>query len=115
MKSASIRLARLNALYIPIIVFFGSVLTALVLARGGRLAIEQIIQIGTLSAFLSYAINIFEPVQQLARTFAEVISLQANIERVTDLLEQEPLIKDSDEVVKVYGDNINPKKKIGKK
>ena len=71
---------------------------------------EQLIQIGTLSAFLSYAINIFEPIQQLARTFSEVISLQANIERVTDLLEKEPLIKDRDDVVEVYGDNINPKK-----
>ena len=110
MKDASVKLARLNALYIPTIVFFGSVLTAFVLARGGKLAMEQIIQIGTLSAFLSYAINIFEPVQQLARTFAEVISLQANIERVTDLLEQEPLIKDSEDIIKVYGNNINPKK-----
>ena len=110
MKLSAVKLARLNALYIPIIVFFGSVLTAMVLARGGRLAMEQIIQIGTLSAFLSYAINIFEPVQQLARTFAEVISLQANIERVTELLEKEPLIKDSEDVIKIYGDNINPKK-----
>ena len=110
MKASAIRYARLNALYIPIIVFFGSVLTALVLAKGGKLAMEQLIQIGTLSAFLSYAINIFEPIQQLARTFSEVISLQANIERVTDLLEKEPLIKDRDDVVKVYGDNINPKK-----
>ncbi len=110
MKAASVRLARLNALYIPIIVFFGSVLTAFVLARGGKLAMAQILQIGTLSAFLSYAINIFEPVQQLARTFAEVISLQANIERVTDLLEKEPLIKDSQDIINVYGDNINPKK-----
>lgn len=76
---------------------------------------DKIIQIGTLSAFLSYAISIFEPVQQLARTFAEVISLQANIERVTDLLEKEPLIKDSEEVVKIYGDTINPKRKTGKK
>ena len=110
MKASAIRYARLNALYIPIIVFFGSVLTALVLAKGGKLAMEQLIQIGTLSAFLSYAINIFEPIQQLARTFSEVISLQANIERVTDLLEKEPLIKDRDDVVEVYGDNINPKK-----
>ena len=110
MKLSAVKLARLNALYIPIIVFFGSVLTAMVLARGGRLAMEQIIQIGTLSAFLSYAINIFEPVQQLARTFAEVISLQVNIERVTELLEKEPLIKDSEDVIKIYGDNINPKK-----
>lgn len=110
MESVAINLSRLNALYIPIIIFFGSVLTALVLARGGKLAMEEIIQIGTLSAFLSYGINIFEPIQQLARTFAEVISLQANIERVTDLLEREPLIKDREEVVKVYGDNLNPKK-----
>ncbi len=110
MKFTAVRLAGLNALYIPIIVFFGSVLTALVLARGGRLAMDRIIQIGTLSAFLSYAINIFEPIQQLARTFAEVISLQANIERVTDLLDKEPLIKDSEDVVKTYGDIINPKR-----
>lgn len=110
MESASIRLAKLNALYISIIVFFGSVLTALVLERGGRMTMEQVIHIGTLSAFLSYAINIFDPVQQLAKTFAEVISLQVNIERVTDLLEKKPLINDSDEVVKIYGDNINPKK-----
>jgi len=36
--------------------------------------------------------------------------LQANIERVTDLLEQEPLIKDRSDVIEKYGDNINPKK-----
>jgi ATP-binding cassette subfamily B protein len=110
LEGSAVNLARLNALYIPIIVFFGSVLTALVLARGGILAMDGIIQIGTLSAFLSYAVNIFEPVQQLARTFAEIISLQANIERVTDLLEKEPLIKDREDVIEVYGDNINPKR-----
>jgi ATP-binding cassette subfamily B protein len=110
LEGTAINLARWNALYIPIIVFFGSVLTALVLARGGILAMDGIIQIGTLSAFLSYAVNIFEPVQQLARTFAEIISLQANIERVTDLLDKEPLIKDREDVIKIYGDNINPKR-----
>jgi ATP-binding cassette subfamily B protein len=102
LEGSAINLARWNALYIPIIVFFGSVLTALVLARGGILAMDGIIQIGTLSAFLSYAVNIFEPVQQLARTFAEIISLQANIERVTDLLDKEPLIKDREDVIKIY-------------
>ncbi|NLK64934.1 MAG: ABC transporter ATP-binding protein [Tissierellia bacterium] len=110
LELSAVNLSRINALYIPIIVFFGSVLTALVLARGGILAMDKIIQIGTLSAFLSYAVNIFEPIQQLARTFAEIISLQANIERVMDLLEKEPLIKDREDVIRVYGDNINPKR-----
>ncbi|MEL7648856.1 MAG: ABC transporter ATP-binding protein [Sedimentibacter sp.] len=110
MESSSIRMARLNAVYIPIIVFFGSAATAIVLARGGTLAMEDAMKIGTLSAFLAYAINIFEPVQQLAKTYTDVVALQANVERVTDLLEMEPLIKDSDEVIRVYGDSINPRK-----
>ena len=56
-----------------------------------------------------YAVGIFEPIQQLARNFADVISLQANIERVTDLLDREPDIVDSPEVVEKYGDFMEPK------
>ncbi len=110
MELNSLKMSRLNAVFIPIIVFFGSVSTAIVLSRGGYLAMNEMILLGTLSAFLSYAIGIFEPIQQLARIFAEVVSLQANIERVTELLEKEPLIKDTKEVIEKYGDNINPKK-----
>lgn len=110
MESSAIRMAKLNAVYIPLIVFFGATASSIVLARGGYLAMNDVIQIGTLSAFLSYAINIFEPVQNLARTYTEIVSLQANIERVIEILEMEPLIKDSQEVIEKYGDNIHPKK-----
>ncbi len=110
LESSAVRMARYNAIYIPFIVFLGSAASAIVLARGGYLSMNHVIQIGTLSAFLSYSISIFEPIQQLARTYTEIVSLQANIERVTELLEKEPLIKDSDEVVAKYGDSINPKK-----
>lgn len=110
MELSTIKMSRLNAVFIPIIVFFGSVSTAIVLARGGYLAMNDLMEIGTLSAFLSYAIGIFEPIQHLARIFAEIIALQANIERVTELLEMEPLIKDRQDVVEKYGDNFNPKK-----
>ncbi len=110
MELSAVRMAKLNAIYIPIIVFFGSAASSIVLARGGHLAMNQAIQIGTLSAFLSYAINIFEPVQNLARTYTDIVSLQANVERVTELLEKEPLIKDREDVIEKYGDSINPKK-----
>lgn len=53
---------------------------------------------------------IFEPIQQLARLLADLISCQANIERVTDLLEQEPNVCDSPEVEAKYGDMFHPKK-----
>ena len=71
---------------------------------------EDLMMIGTLSAFSSYAVGIFEPIQQLARNIAEVISAQANIERVMGLLEQEPQVVDSPEVEEKYGDVFFPKK-----
>ncbi len=110
MKDSSMILAKLTAIYMPTILFFSSMVTAFVLARGGGLVQQQLIQIGTLSVFLSYAVVIFEPVQQLARILSEVISSQANIERIVKLLEEKPNIVDSEEVLEKYGDSVHPKK-----
>lgn len=110
MHRAAIHSAKLNAVYIPTILLFSSVASAIVLARGGYMVQEEVIQLGTLSVFISYAVVIFEPIQQLARLLADLISCQANIERVTDLLEQEPNVCDSPEVEAKYGDMFHPKK-----
>ncbi len=66
-------------------------------------------RLGTLSVFISYAVIIFEPIQQLARLLADLISCQANIERVTDLLEQKPNVVDRADVIQKYGDAFSPK------
>lgn len=110
MKESSMTLAKLTAIYMPIILFFSSTVTAYVLARGGYLVLEKVIALGTLSVFLSYAVGIFEPIQQLARLLSDFISCQANIERVTNLLEQEPNVVDDEKILQVYGDSLHPKK-----
>ncbi len=110
MYKTSIRATKLNAIYMPIILFFSSLAVAFVLDRGGNLVINDLMEIGTLSAFISYAISIFEPIQQLAKNISEFIATQANIERVFGLLEKTPDIVDSEEVIKKYGDSFNPKK-----
>lgn len=110
MRATSVHATMLNALYIPIIVFFSSLAVCFVLVQGGYLNIQQALNIGTLSVFISYALNIFEPIQQLARIVANFISIQANIERVTDLLELEPQIQDTPEVIEKYGTSFDPKR-----
>lgn len=110
MRQAASRSARLNAVYIPTILLFSSVAAAIVLAQGGYMVKNEIMRLGTLSVFISYAVIIFEPIQQLARLLADLISCQANIERVMDLLEQEPNVVDKKEVVEKYGDAFHPKK-----
>lgn len=110
MHEAAIHSARLNAVYIPTILLFSSIACAIVLERGGHMVQEELLQLGTLSVFISYAVVIFEPIQQLARLLADLISCQANIERVTDLLEQKPNVCDNPEVEEKYGDMFHPKK-----
>lgn len=110
MRQAASRSARLNAVYIPTILLFSSAAAAIVLAQGGYMVKNEIMRLGTLSVFISYAVIIFEPIQQLARLLADLISCQANIERVMDLLEQEPNVVDKKEVVEKYGDAFHPKK-----
>ena len=110
MRSASVRAAGLNALYIPLVMLASSAATAIVLVRGGDMVLEHGMLIGTLSAFTTYAVSIFEPIQQMARVLANIISVQPNIERVMGLLDQKPNIVDSPAVIEKYGDSFQPKK-----
>ena len=109
MERSGIRAARLSAVYVPLILFCGTVATALVLVQGGLLEREGVLLLGTLSAFFSYATGLFGPIQQTAQNLSEFISLQASLERVLSLLREEPQIKDRDEVIAAYGDVFHPK------
>lgn len=110
MHHAGIRAARLNAVYIPLVLFFSTAAVAIVLLRGGYLVTEQVLEIATLSAFTTYAVGIFEPIQMTAASIAEFISLQASIERVTGLMDQVPQVEDTPEVIEKYGDAFTPKR-----
>lgn len=110
MHDSGIRAARLNAVYIPLVLLFSTLAVSVVLLRGGYLVTEQALELATLSTFLTYAVGIFEPIQMTASNIAEFISLQASIERVTDLLDKEPEVCDTPEVEAVYGDAFHPKK-----
>ena len=80
------------------------------LYSGGHMSLDGVLGLSTLSAFVTYAVGIFEPVQILAEDLAEFISLQANIERVTGLLDTEPNVRDSQAVIEKYGDAFHPKR-----
>ncbi len=110
MRGSGVRASRLNAVYIPVTLFFSTMAVAIVLLRGGYLVADQVLDIATLSAFITYAMGIFEPVQSIAGNLAEFIALQASIERVTDLLNETPQITDTPEVIEKYGDSFDPKR-----
>lgn len=116
MRAASIRAATLSSLFLPIVVSLGSLATAYALWQGGNSVIggTQVfgvaMTIGTLNMFINYTVNFFQPVRDIASIFAELQSSQAAAERVLTLLDTEPDILDTPEVVEVFGDNFHPKK-----
>lgn len=110
MKRASIRTTIISSLYIPIVIMLGSIGTALALNFGGIELSAGSISYGTLVAFISYSAQFFEPIRQMAIILTEVQSAQASAERVFALVNEIPDIMDKDDVVKKYGDLLNPKK-----
>ena len=110
MYIASVKAARLHAIFSPLVLFAGTAGVSIVIVRGGNLVLAGDMDLGTLSALVTYAIGIFGPIQHLARSLANFISVQVNVERVTALLEEEPGITDTPEVVEKYGDSFHPRK-----
>ncbi|MBR6028996.1 MAG: ABC transporter ATP-binding protein [Clostridia bacterium] len=115
MRKASVRAATLSALFLPIVVSLGSLATAYVLWRGGNEVLANAatgvgMTVGVLSAYISYTIQFFQPVRDIARVFAELQSSQAAAERVLTLLETQPDIVDSPEVEAAFGDNFHPRR-----
>ena len=108
MYRSSVKSATFSAIYMPIVMVLGSIGTALALWQGGNIAL--LTGFGTLAAFLSYTTQFFDPVQQLARIFAELQSAQAAAERVMNLVETAPEITDSQGVEAIYGDVFAPKR-----
>ena len=109
MRRAATSAARWRALFGSAITFASSLALALVLWRGGVLTEQGVLEIGTLSVFVSYALGIMEPVRWLIDALSDLITTQVNIERVTDLIATQSDVADSPAVVERYGDTFRPK------
>ena len=110
MEKVSIQTTRYSALFSSLVTMMSSVALSLVLWRGGLLSMQGVLLIGTLSVFLNYAINMLEPIQEIISMISLFISIQVNIERLVNLLEEKSDVVDSKEVIEKYGDSFYPKK-----
>lgn len=90
----SVKAATASALFMPLILMVSSVGTGLILWRGGASVLAGAIGFGTLVAFINYTMQLFEPISNVARLFAELQNAQAAAERVFSLLELKPEIRD---------------------
>ena len=110
MRRVSVRAGRYNALLLSTVTFMSSLALALVLWQGQMLTREGLLKIGTLSVFMSYALGMIEPLQNIISNVTMLFSIGVNIERLTRLIAEPAQVADTPEVVEKYGDNFHPRK-----
>lgn len=110
MRKESVHAVHYSALLSATMVLMSSMALAVVLWRGGMITAEQVMSIGTLSVFMSYALNLMDPIEAIVQTISALVASQVNIERFTKLMNTASDVADSPEVIEKYGDTFHPKK-----
>src|SRR6185503_17083501 len=96
-----------NGLYFPFVDFLSTTAIAIVLGYGGYRYFDDSITIGTLLAFMLYLTNFFDPVQQLSQLYNTFLAAVAALDKIMDVLDEEPEITDADEaqpLPRIHGD-----------
>ena len=110
MRRKSITAARYSSFFTASVMMVSGIAVGLVLWRGGIITLQGVIEIGTLSAFLTYSLHMMEPIQFIINTISELISVQVNVERLTRLLNTKTEVADTEEVIAKYGSTFEPKR-----
>jgi ABC-type multidrug transport system fused ATPase/permease subunit len=93
-RDSNMQTVVLNGLYFPFVDLLSSVALAVVLGYGGYLYFQGNVTLGTLFAFMLYVQNFFDPVQQLSQLYGTFLSATAALDKIVDVLDQEPEITD---------------------
>lgn len=110
MYHRSVRTTHYSALFSSSVTLMSSVALAIVLWKGGELNQAKLMEIGTLSIFMSYALGLLDPIQNMVNAISKMISIQVNIERYCNLMNTEGEVFDTKEVIEKYGDTFNEKR-----
>ena len=90
---ANMKYAQLSATLTPTIEFVAAVGVTIILWYGGNSVIDGTITAGSLVAFLTYAVNISNPIKRLSRVIGNIQRAMAAAQRVFDVLDLPESIK----------------------
>ena len=93
-RRANERTVLISGLYFPFVDLVSASATAVVLGYGGYLVFGSSLTVGTLFAFIGYLANFFDPVQQLSQLYNTFLAAVAALDKIVDVLEEEPDVTD---------------------
>jgi ATP-binding cassette, subfamily B, multidrug efflux pump len=113
-RDANIQAVTITAAFLPTIDFLNTLSIAGVFAYGGYLAVTGVMTVGTVTAFLLYVQQFFQPIQILSQFYTQAQSAIAGLERIFLLLDERSQLNDAPDAVEmppirgeVCFDNVN--------
>ena len=100
-RAAQVKTIFYFALFWPAVDIIAAIATGLVLWVGGLRAMDNVLTVGVLIAFIQYARQFFEPIRNLSDQYNTLQSAMAGAERIFGLLEEDNAIKETDSPVSI--------------
>jgi len=94
-RAANMVTVNLNAAYFPGVEFLSALVTVEILVIGGIAAINGHTSTGVVFAFIAALNNFFDPIQQLSQLYTTYQSGMAALDKIFDLLDQQPDLADA--------------------
>ncbi len=93
-RAENMKTVYLNASYFPAVEMLSAAVTAGILLVGGAAAVSGRITVGVVFAFVAALNNFFDPIQQLSQLYTTYQSGMAALDKIFELLDTEPDLKD---------------------
>jgi len=101
-RDANMKTVYLNAAYFPSVELLSAVATAAILLYGGNQVVDgNGVTIGVLASFVFYLQSFFDPIQQLSQLYTTYQAGMAALDKVFELLDEEPDIQDAPEAIEL--------------
>jgi len=99
----SLKAIKLMSAFEPFIDFASAMGTLIVIYFGGRLAFNQTLSVPDLVAFFLYLDLLYQPVRTISGSWEHVQRAMASADRVAELMEEEPELRDRPGAVRLSG------------
>lgn len=102
-RDVSMKIALNGRFFMTSLTLLAALATALVYGLGGVFAIDGALTVGTLTALAGLLTQLYGPLTQLTNARVDVMSALVSFERVFEILDLEPAVRDPDQPVTVTG------------
>ena len=102
-RDVSVKIAMNGRFFITSLGLVGALATALVYGVGGSLAIDGVLTIGTLTALAGLLTQLYGPLTQLTNLRIDVMNALVSFDRVFEVLDLVPMIRDAEDAEPVDG------------